>query len=174
MLEVAVQEASEEKAVVPTQGVDESKAGGPPPDGDEAKNGKGGPDCSFERILVALLGQDSDVETRRTQLASPPPCVDNSDSQTADTLSGIMHAARGGWESFDLVRRMLELDSGGATDARSFTQLLAQAALGGDSRVLNEVEIVIQSAASPPNSLGGSENALARYGLLMDGRFYRE
>lgn len=146
--------------------------------------------------IVDLLGDNSDQETRRHHLTTIPRGGgsgggDGGGSDHSGNLSGIMHAARGGRDTFELACRLIMTDddlSGGLPlpvvlglspgsvefDERC-AQLLAQAALGGDVAVLDEILSSIprlkrgygdpdgEDCGSDPPGRDGSNTALSRY-----------
>lgn len=140
----------------------------------------GHPEASVKN-LKALLGVNSDLTTAlesNTDGISEGNAdgVSNGnrddESKVPDNLSGIMHAARGGFRAFELALQhiktsrakpedltlssMLELEPGLSELTERDEQLWAQAALGGDVLVLKKIS----------SAVCNESNALKRYALF--------
>lgn len=147
----------------------------------DASAGASGSEGNLRDNLIALLGENADQETRRQHLTSLSKGggadaggdgggVDGvggdggggvgGPENVSGNLSGVMHAARGGWESFRLACEMIRTDDddqsldlplpvllGLSPGSREFDErcakLLAQAALGGDVVVLQHISSAI-------------------------------
>lgn len=125
----------------------------------------------LEANLNALLGVQGNDQMQRSHLTMHLTCSGGSGdgSDHTDTLTGLMHAARGGQETFELACGMIAVDEtsphpalqlyealgldspiGNPDDVSTVLvdkrcgQLLAQATLGGDCVVLDQVTAGIE------------------------------
>lgn len=193
----------------------------------DANAGVSGSEGNLRDNLIALLGENADQETRRQHLTSLPKggVADaggdgggvgghgvggggggggvGGSEKVSGSLSGVMHAARGGWESFRLACEMIRTDDDQSLDlplpvllglgpgSREFDErcarLLAQAALGGNVIVLENISSAIRvleggygddgdvNAGGDPRGQSSSA-VLSRYehttsGKVIDSRF---
>lgn len=148
-------------------------------------------DDLFARNLHALLDADPkhpNAEKRQQQLTTALKSngdgnfIGNDDggAKGPGNLSGIMHAARGGWKTFDLACGLIttnedesssislsnvlglstELEQFDDTRTQLWVQLLAQAVLGGDVLVLKKMYLMI--GGGPGNTSKRNQSVLAR------------
>lgn len=150
----------------------------------------------LERNLDTLLGEGSTLAELRLHLTTPPKS-DGGDghrgggrgADSCENLTGLMHAARGGRETFALAcEKILGGDQApgplpllvvlGLVDSRAelfqgrCERLLAQAALGGDCEVLETIVssiVHLEQGDGRSSAFGGEHrsDALARCELLL-------
>lgn len=112
------------------------------------------------QLTTALKGDHDGVSTDTADGVSNGNDGDSSASKGPDNLSGMMHAARGGKETFEIALQLitasaarprdlplplvLGLEPGSPKLMKRCEQLWAQAALGGDCDVLDDIELAVR------------------------------